>query len=319
MTLFGLLLIGVLTQDPARVHIDLYERVAPAVVAVRQGQALRETDDTRIGSGVIVDPRGYVLTSARTVKDEREVTVFFQGGRAENASVSSRVPEKELVVLKLSSREKYPAVPLGASAEAGVGTVCYVLGDSFSSIVTDGQPAISVGILSARYAIKKRADHPYEGEVLETSAAVNPNQGGAPLVDARGRLLGLVTMNYHDTRFAGIAVPVDALKEPVEKALAGGGAAAPAGGWIGADFETADGQVRVARVQKEGPAEKGGLAAGDVVVGLRRGEVKLAVRTLAELTAALASVAPGEAATLRVYRGSESKERDVAVTAARKP
>jgi serine protease Do len=319
----GLWAAAVLAQDPARVHADFYKRVSPAVVGVRQGQDLRETETTRLGSGVIVDERGYVLASAVTVRDEREVTVFFKGGGAETAAIVARDPDRELAVLKLSGkRPKYPAVALGDSKTAAVGTVCYVLGDSYNSIVTDGQPAISVGVLSARYELKAREESRWAGEVLETTAACNPNQTGAPLLDAQGRLLGLITMNYHDARFCGVAVPVEALGESVARALEGKpierATPVAAAGWIGAEFEEADGQVKVALLAEGGPAQKAGLQRGDLVVSLTHAERSGAIRTLGELHGRLASVAPGQPLTLRIFRESENKERDVALTAGRK-
>jgi S1-C subfamily serine protease len=305
---------AVAAQDPARTHVEFYKKVAPGVVAVRQ------SDVGPVGSGVIVDPRGFVLASSLTIQGERSATVFFADGRSESATVVARVPRLELAVLKIAgARTDYPALPLGSSADVRPGRICYVLGDSFGSIVADGQPAISVGVVSGRYELAARQNHTYAGPVLETSAACNPNQAGAPLLDAQGRLLGLVTMNYHEARFAGVAVPVDALREAVARAIEGRPLEAPAAerGWIGVDFELVQDQVVVRRVFKEGPAREADLRRGDLVLALTHQGRGGAVRTLKELEERLAGVAPGDPVTLRIHRESENAERQVTITAVR--
>lgn len=302
------------TRDSERVHVELYKRCAPAVVGVEQGGSK--------GSGVVIDARGFVIASGVTVRDDRRrVTITFAGGRTEEAAVVARYEEKELAVLKLSGeRESYAALELGESKEARPGKICYVLGDSFSSIFTDGQPAISVGAISARYAVEKRKRNTYAGEVLETSAAVNPSQGGAPLLDAGGRVLGLVTMNYDDSRFAGIAVPIEAMREEIEAAIEGRRLetvdAAGHPGWLGADFDVVDGQVVVSRVYAAGPAAEAELRKGDLVVSVDHRGRRAAIRTMEELQAVLKGVAAGDAVTLRVYRESTDREHDVPITAA---
>lgn len=301
--------------DPARLHIDFYKKHAPAVVGVKQSGG-------REGTGVIIDERGYVLTSSLAITGERSATVYFQGGGTASASVVARVEDKELAVLKIGGDKKtFPALELGRSADARVGKICYVLGDSFESLFTDGQSAISLGVISGRYALEKRRRQSYAGEVLETSAAVNPNQGGAPLLDAQGRVLGLVSMNYHDAKFAGVAIPIDVMREAIDAALEGRPIPKPApaptaAGWVGAEFEEHDGKVLAVRVFANGPAREAGLARGDEVVSITQGTAVTAVRNLKGLTDRVDAIKPGDAITLKVYRESEDREVEVKITAA---
>ena len=311
MVIAALLALCPQSTDPERVHIEFYKRCAPAVVAVAQGGSK--------GTGVVIDARGYVIASSVTIRGKSSVTVTFEGGRTESASIVARYEEKELAILKLSGeRESYPALEPGESKGVVPGRICYVIGDSFDSIRTDGQPAISVGTISARYAVEKRKRNTYAGEVLETGAAVNPNQAGAPLLDAHGRVIGLVTLNYDESRFAGIAVPIDAMREEIDAALDGREVEAVAEvanpGWLGADFETVDGQVVVTRVYAKGPAAD--LRKGDLVVSLDHGGRRRTIRTLEELRRLLKGVAAGDTVTLRVYRESDDREHDVTIAAA---
>ena len=173
-------------QDrPDKVHARLYKKVAPSIVYVEAGG--------HQGSGVIVDPSGIIVTSTTACgRTATTATIVGHGDRQWLGRVMGRVPELELVVIKIDSSairdgETFPALELGDSDKARVGQVTYVFGDSFDSILNDAQPAISLGVLSGRYKVRKaQSGTNYVGPVLETSAAVNPNQDGGPLVDREG-------------------------------------------------------------------------------------------------------------------------------------
>jgi S1-C subfamily serine protease len=101
--------------------------------------------------------------------------------------------------------------------------------------------------------------------VIETSAAVNPNQDGGPLVDRDGRLIGMVTLNYDESKFTGIAVPVNALKPEIErirKEHETGIVAAPrkpaAPGWLGLEVQAVEGGLEVVRVSRNGRRRRPG-------------------------------------------------------------
>jgi serine protease Do len=313
----GALLPGVAAAqdaDPAQVHANFYKKHAPAIVGVKQ------SGNRASGTGVIIDERGYIVTSSLAIAGERSVTVYLHGGGTASASVVARADDKELAILKLGGEGKsWPAVELGRSADVKIGRVCYVLGDSFESIFTDGQAAISVGVISGRYTLEKRKRQSYAGEVLETSAAVNQNQGGGPLLDAHGRVLGLVSMNYHDSKFAGVAIPIDALREAIEAAIEGRAmpraVAKQASGWIGAEFEEHEGQVFAVRVFSNGPAKEAGLERGEVVVSITAGSDTVPVRQLKDLTDRIDRLTPGDTVILKVYREDTDAERDVTIVA----
>jgi len=126
------------------------------------------------------------------------------------------------------------------------------------------------------------------GKVLETSAAVNPSQNGGPLVDREGRLLGLVTLSYDDSKFTGLAVPINVLKPaiatirrdyttapvviapvrpepPPRPAAEPEPKAAPGEAWLGLEVKPVAGGVEITRVSRKSPAFKAGLHRGDVV------------------------------------------------------
>ena len=314
-------------EDPDKVHVRIYKKVAPATVYVEGGRFR--------GSGVIIDKSGIVLTSPTACGPNSDVvTVLVKGGKTYTGRVMGRINEHELVLVKIDGKDALPFVELGDSDSARVGQVSYVLGDCFDSLRTDDQPAISMGVISGIYEItKKQPGTFYTGKVLETSAAVNPNQDGGPLVDKDGKLLGLVTLNFDEAKFTGLAVPVNVLKpgiEQIKKEFANPAAkAAPkpapppepaakpapkaADLWFGAEMSAVKGGLEVTRVARRSPAHKAGLQKGDVVTAVD------SVRTLTEaaLQKALAGKSAGDAVPVTVLRDGEKK--DFKVTLAVKP
>ncbi|HXX92318.1 MAG TPA: S1C family serine protease, partial [Planctomycetota bacterium] len=299
--------------------------VAPATCYVEGGR--------NRGSGVVIDPSGIVLTSPTACGANSDVVnVLVKGGRSYTGRVMGRLNEHELVLVKIDPKEPLPFVELGDSDAARVGQVCYVFGDCFDSLRNDDQPAMSMGILSGIYEItKKQPGTFYTGKVLETSAAVNPNQDGGPLVDREGRLLGIVTLNYEESKFTGLAVPVSVLKpgiaqirhdfEHPEAKAAPKPAPRPdpaakarsSDVWFGAEVKAVTGGLELTRIARKGPAFRAGLQRGDVLTTLDSSRML----TEAALQKVLAGKSPGDLVEAVVLRDGEKKE--LRVTLGSKP
>ncbi len=295
-------------DDVDKVHVRIARKVAPATVAL-EGGGVR-------GSGVIIDKSGIILTSPTAVgTSSSRVTVLTQGSRAYSGKVLGRANDRELVVVKIDAGQDLPFVELGDSDAARAGQIAYVFGDSYDSIRSDDQAAMSLGVLSGIYDLTQRHEKSlYTGKVLETSAAVNPSQNGGPLVDREGRLLGLVTLNYDDSKFTGLAVPINVLKPSIEKirreytnapivlgpsgeppaqAKAEGGEA-----WLGLEVRSAAGGVEIIRVSRRSPAHKAGLRRGDVLTQID----SVRITTEEAFLKALSRKSPEETVKLTVNR-----------------
>jgi S1-C subfamily serine protease len=272
-------------DDLDKVHVRIARKVAPATVAVDGGG--------QRGSGVIIDKSGIILTSPTAVGTATSrVTVLTKGARSYSGKVMGRANDRELVVVKIDAGQDLPFVELGDSDAVKAGQISYVFGDSYDSIRSDDQAAMSLGVVSGVYELTQRHDKSlYVGKVLETSAAVNPAQNGGPLVDREGRLLGLVTLNYDDSKFTGLAVPINTLKPAIEKIRKDYASApvvigplrpettpaapkksaepepkaAPGEAWLGLEVKGVAGGVEVTRVTRKSPAYQAGIRRGDVV------------------------------------------------------
>jgi serine protease Do len=268
-------------DDLDKIHVRIAKKVAPATVAV-DGGGVR-------GTGVLIDKTGIILTSPTAVgTSSTRVTVVTKGSRTYTGKVMGRANDRELVVVKIDAAQELPFVELGDSDAARAGQVSYVFGDSYDSIRSDDQAAMSLGVISGIYELTQRHDKSsYLGKVLETSAAVNPSQNGGPLVDREGRLIGLVTLNYDDSKFTGLAVPINTLKPLIEKIRKEHTSApvviapirpvpepkkpvdpepkAEGEAWLGLEVKPAAEGVEITRVTRKSPAFHAGLHRGDIV------------------------------------------------------
>lgn len=315
-------------EDVDKVHVRVARKVAPATVAIDGGGVH--------GSGVIIDKSGIILTSPTAAGTaSNRVTVMTKGSHTYTGKVLGRSNDRELVLVKIDAGQDLPFVELGDSDGAKTGQIAYVFGDSYDSIRSDDQAAMSMGVVSGIYDLTQRHDKAlYTGRVLETSAAVNPSQNGGPLVDRDGRLLGLVTLNYDDSKFTGLAVPINVMKPAIDKirkeysnspVVLGPSAepmkpadeeptdkAAPGEAWLGLEVRPAAGGVEVTRVSRRSPAHRAGLQRGDVVTQVD----SVRISSEAALQKALARKSPEDTVKIIVNRdGAGSVELSVKLAA----
>lgn len=228
------------------------------------------------GAGFLIDQDGRILTASSLVPGAGRIEVYFKGHHRAMATVVARDPRTHTALLQLSDvpavlkelgRDKLPVLELGRSSDLRLGRVVATVGNPYSSIQTDGDPAFSLGVVSALGRVRD-ADN-YKGEAIETDAAVNPGSFGGPLVDLNGRAVGIVIEPYSTKRWFGVAVPIDEVAPILDDLKAGRTPAPPHLGLSvkGASEATLDG-LPVSNVEEGGPAAKAGVKTGDVLLTL---------------------------------------------------
>ena len=305
---------------------------APAVVSVtatRTSQRQPQADDPRLrfffgdggatqrrvglGSGVIVAPEGYLLTNHHVVDQATEIEVQLTDGRQAQARLVGSDPETDIAVLKIEL-DALPVLALGDVRALQVGDAVLAIGNPFNV----GQ-TVTAGIVSALDR-KQDGSSPFQN-FIQTDAAINPGNSGGALVNADGQLVGINTAIYSRTGGSmgiGFAVPVDTARQVMEILVRGGSVRR---GWIGVETRDLTAElvealklpvssgVLIAGVQQGGPAARGGVRPGDVVV--RVGDTPVA--DSGELLAAVAALQPQSASTLAVQRGAQTLELPVVV------
>jgi Do/DeqQ family serine protease len=228
-----------------------------------------------LGSGVIVDASGIVVTNNHVIKDADEIKVALSDGRQFESKVLLRDETTDLAVLKIDANDKFPVLSLGDSEGVEVGDLVLAIGNPFGV----GQ-TVTNGIVSAQSRTQVGvSDFDF---FIQTDAAINPGNSGGGLIDMRGRLIGINTAIYSRSGGSvgiGFAIPSNMVRAVVDAALSGSTSFERP--FIGATFQNitpdvAEGLgmdksfgVLVTAVTKGGPAEQAGLKVGDVVLSVQ--------------------------------------------------
>ena len=198
-------------------------RVFPALVFVRPVQEDLSGGEARrievFGSGVIVSADGYVVTNHHVAEKAKEIHCVLNDRRAVDATLVGldRPTDLALLKLNLAAGEKVPFAELGASAELQEGQFVMALGAPYGF-----ERSISLGIVSnaSRHLADQEA-HLYNNWI-QTDAAINPGNSGGPLVDTKGRVVGINTLGIQMANSLGFSIPVDVVRRVVERLKADG-------------------------------------------------------------------------------------------------
>ena len=206
-------------------HEWVHQQVAPAVVAVNCPNPSKDGMGF-YGTGVVISPEGLVLTSSTVVPATvHSVQLFFSDGKVMDARVLATDTTTEACVLQVvhpagEAKKPLSFVELCDSSKVVVGELAYTAGNPFHTISRDGQVAWSVGSVSGNYKIASADEQShYHGMILETDAAVNPGSDGGPLIDCNGRLLGILSLCFCESRWLGTAIPAHLIKQSLGTVL----------------------------------------------------------------------------------------------------
>ena len=196
----------------------IFEQVSPSVVFVTNTQIRRQRFSLNVmeiprgrGSGFIWDKSGLIVTNYHVVYGANRITITLQSGESHEAEVVGTAPEKDLALLRIDAPDELltPVIP-GNSDSLAVGRKVLAIGNPFSLDTT-----LTVGVVSALgREIKSITDRTIKN-VIQTDAAINPGNSGGPLLDSRGRLVGVNTAIYSPSGASagiGFAIPVNTLK-----------------------------------------------------------------------------------------------------------
>jgi len=287
----------VVPASPAQLTLSyapVVKRVAPAVVNVYAARTVANRnplfDDPlfrrffggsdgpqvqrSLGSGVIVDPSGLIVTNHHVIEGADEVKVSLADKRELAADVVLRDARSDLAVLRLKDNERFPAIDLGDSDALQVGDVVLAIGNPFAV----GQ-TVTHGIVSAVARTQVGiTDYQF---FIQTDAAINPGNSGGALVDLSGRLVGINTAIFSrsgGSQGIGFAIPANMVKVVVASAKGGGSAVRRP--WLGARLQAVTPEIAesiglkrpagalVASLTAGSPAARGGLKSGDLITAV---------------------------------------------------
>ncbi|HSB95513.1 MAG TPA: trypsin-like peptidase domain-containing protein [Spongiibacteraceae bacterium] len=318
-------------------YADAVNRAAPAVVNIYTSKTLQaplnpllndplyrrfynrgnvkqqERIQRSLGSGVIIDRTGYLLTNHHVIDGADEILVLLADGREALARVVGFDTETDLAALKIDLPNLEP-IEIGDTTKARVGDVVLAIGNPYGF----GQ-SVSQGIISAtgRYGLRLAT---YE-DFIQTDAAINPGNSGGALIDASGKLLGINTAIYTQNGGSsgiGLATPADLALRTMQDLIEYGH---PMRGWLGIEVQRMSPAVASANhldpgngvvitsVYTEGPGALAGLRAGDIVLAINGQAVGDGHAGLN----LLAATRPGDKVALMVVRGGRQLELKMTV------
>ncbi|MEE9219378.1 MAG: trypsin-like peptidase domain-containing protein [Acidobacteriota bacterium] len=298
--------------------VEVVERVSPAVVNISTEQRVENPfygstiDDffrsfferhqgrerwvqNSLGSGVIVDGAGYILTNEHVIIGASRIHVMLADRTEYLAQVIGIDPRSDLAVLKVDAREPLPSVSLGRSDDLMIGESVVAIGNPFGLSNT-----VTTGVISALRRSVRSGDRVYT-DFIQTDASINPGNSGGPLLNIRGELVGINTAIHGEGHGIGFAIPVDRALRIVEDLIRFGEVRSV---WIGLDIQEIDRELVVRRVYSGSPADSAGLEAGDHLVRID-GE---RIQNRFELDTILSRLRPAQRVSVALEREGQALE-----------
>jgi serine protease Do len=326
-------------EGTSRAFVEIVKRVNPTVVSITSekvvkvrnpladffndddffrrffripGDGEREFRQQGLGSGVIVDPSGYILTNYHVVKDADEINAVIDK-KEYDAKIIGTDPATDIAVIKID-KKNLPAVTLGNSDELEVGEWVLAIGNPFDLSL---EHTVTAGIISAkgRSGLRLGGEVNYQ-DFIQTDAAINPGNSGGALVNLQGELIGIntaiIASNTGGNLGIGFAIPINMAKGVMDQLIAHGKVIR---GYLGVYIDTPDAELSealglkenegavIVEVQKDTPADRAGLKKYDVIVEVDGQKIEEAQ----QLTNLIASYDPGKRVNLKIVRDGKVK------------
>lgn len=315
--------------------VRAFRKAGPGVVSIRalrgaqrQNQAARgggpeffndfwfgpgvRREQESLGTGVIINPHGYVLTNQHVVEGASKILVSLQNGAEVQADMVGADYKSDLAVLRINSNQQLSYLPMGSSADLMIGESVIVIGNPFGLGHT-----VTMGVISALHRRIQVGDRVY-GEFIQTDASINPGNSGGAMLNINGELVGITTAIYSKAQGIGFAIPISKARRIVDDLIAFG-TVKP--GWLGIEVGDLTPElssalsvssslgVMISKVWPGSPADKAGLKAGMVVLEFDEKAIpssQVFKETMAEIT---------RNAKVKIKYFGEGKENSVTLSA----
>lgn len=282
-------------------RITLATNVVPATVTVHAQVPERHPSaqilgQDRMGTGTLIDREGHILTVNYVVLGAEKITVATMNGREHSAHIVSRDFESGLALIKIPAG-RYPTIPLGDSRRVQAGEAAFIVAS-----LGDENRRVNGGVVTTIEPFDAYWEYMLDRAILFT--APNPGVGGGPLVNSRGEMVGVVSLNLNEIARMSLAIPVEVYAEHAEELRRFGHIVGrPPRAWMGLYAQPTEEGIMVAGVVPRGPADRSGLEEGDMILAV--GQQQIADRRA--LYRALWTHRAGERVQLTVMRRNAVK------------
>ncbi len=300
-----------------------HERLTPIVRAVRDcgpavvniqgqksvtsttsggGSSSREVNG--MGTGVVIDPRGYILTNHHVVDGVRRINVTLENGRTYVARIIARDKSTDLAVIRIRTPSPLPVVPLGSSHDLMVGETVIAVGNAYGY-----EHTVTQGIVSALHRNVQVNETQQYLDLIQTDASINPGNSGGPLLNIDGEMIGLNVAVRAGAQGIGFAIPLNKALDVAARLMS---IERLDNHWHGMAAMAVDGPtgpMTVARIDRDSPAQLSGLQRGDLLERIGSTRIRRAI----DVERALLGRSVGDRVAMRVRRDGEIVNLDIAV------
>ena len=286
-------------QDPWR---EFFERFFEGIPEQRTRHSL--------GSGIIYDKEGYIITNNHVVERASEIKVKLHDGSEYDAKVIGTDPKTDLALIKIEADKPLPTLTLGDSDALQVGEWVVAIGNPFGL-----EHTVTVGVVSAKGRVIGTG--PYD-DFIQTDASINPGNSGGPLLNTSGEVVGVNTAIVAAGQGIGFATPSNITRRVIEDLRTKGSVVR---GWLGVVIQRMSPDLAksfgleentgalVAEIVEDSPAQKAGIKRGDVIIKFNGTEIK----TMDVLPRRVAATRPGKKATVTILRDGKKKSLKVTI------
>ncbi|MFT5395623.1 MAG: serine protease DegS [Gammaproteobacteria bacterium] len=267
----------------------------------------KQRRDSSIGSGVIMNTSGFILTNAHVIQDANDIRITLNDGRQSQAQLIGLDTDTDLAVINISL-QNLPMIPIGDSSSLQVGDIVLAIGNPYNF----GQ-TVTQGIVSA--ISRKRRGISFFDDFIQTDADINLGNSGGALVTAKGQLVGINTAiisSSGGSEGIGLATPINQALDVMNQLIKNGKVVR---GWLGIEAQTlsADviesanletGGVLVTAIIRDGPAESSGMVPGDIIISIDGENVASPDQAIEMITGLI----PGNKVIIKILRGWERQE-----------
>lgn len=281
----------------------------------------REYRQTGLGSGVIIDRAGYILTNEHVVAEADKITVTLPDGREFKGEVKGKDSRSDLAVIKIDAHD-LPAASLGDSDNVKIGQWVVAIGNPFGFALQNPEPTVTVGVISALHRALGRVSGERDyADLIQTDAAINPGNSGGPLVDLKGEIIGINVAIFSTSggyQGIGFAIPVNSAKRIISRLIEGKEILY---GWLGITVQNLNEDLAkifglpdnkgalVTKVLQDSPAQKAGIKESDIILRFENQDIV----NVKELLSSVAKAEVGRKVKVVVFRDKKQLTLEVGI------
>jgi len=291
--------------------VSVVEKAKPSVVNISTVRIMRDQflhvhPVQGVGTGVVVDASGYIVTNYHVIAGANQVTVTLSDGRKPKGKIVGADPGSDIALIKIDA-DGLKAAPMADSAKLKVGQFVIAIGNPFGILLPGA--AATTGIVSALNRTINAEGRMYEN-LIQTDAAINPGNSGGPLLDIEGRVIGISSAMIPFAQGIGFAIPIDNVKEIIDDIVKFGRVrrlwlgiiAMPNGKEVAQYYNLpTDKGVIAARIVIDGPAHVAGIGPGDIIIELDGVKLKEVI----DIKRALKGKQPGDKVEVKIIHAGE--------------